>query len=140
MFTADHPPCPESPAGHRAVEVDHDEDPSVATAVSSAEDEEEEAAAETSQPRVDSDANEGSSEEAAPPKKRPRAEEKVESSSTERAAGFDSAPSIDPNTVINVMPLAFCLPPPVAKKSKAVGRWGFLGRSSAAPLDVNSDE
>lgn len=94
---------------------------------------------ETSQPHANADAEGDSTEEVAP-KKRPRAEEKVGSSSTERAAGFNSAPSIDPNAVINAMPLAFCLPPPVAKKSKAVGRWGFLGRSSTAPLDVNSDE
>ena len=139
MFTADHPPCPESPAGHRAVEVDHDEDPSVATAASSGEDEEEEAAVETSQPRDDAD-DEGSSEEAAPPKKRPRAEEKIESSSTERAAGFDSAPFIDPDTVINASPLAFCPPPPVTKKSKPVGRWNLLGLSSKNPVPVRSDE
>ena len=140
LFTADHPPCPESPAGHRAVEVDHDEDPSVATAASSAEDEEEEAMVETSQPHADADAEGDSTEEVAPPKKRPRAEEKVGSSSTERAAGFDSAPFIDPDTVINASPLAFCPPPPVTKKSKPVGRWNLLGLSSKNPVPVQSGE
>ena len=115
--------------------MDLDEDPTVATATSDAEEEEEEEVE-----GVNLDVEDGTAEEVATSRKRSRADDRVESSSSEQVAGSSSSPSIDPNTVINASPLAFCPPPPVMKKSKPVGRWNLLGLSSKNPVPVRSDE
>jgi len=135
LLAVDYPPCPESPSGHRAVEVDLDDDPTVDTATSSVEEEEEEEAE-----NVHLDVEDAAAEEVATSRKRSRADERVESSSSEQVAGSSLSPSIDPNTVIGAFPLAFCPPPPVTKKSKHVGRWNLLGLSSKNPVPVQSGE
>ena len=134
LLAADYPPCPESPSGHRAVEVDLDEDPTVATTTSSVEEEEEEVDG------ANLDIEDAPAEEVATSRKRSRADDRVESSSSEQVAGSSLSHSIDPNTVISASPLAFCPPPLVMKKSKPVGRWNLLGLSSKNPVPVQSGE